>query len=32
MMEDIKKVNLKNVFLWLFSVTDPLKIQNGRQI
>ena len=32
MMEDIKKVNFKNVFLWLFSVTDPLKIQNGRQI
>ena len=32
MMEDIKKVNFKNVFLWLSSVTDPLKIQNGRQI
>ena len=32
MMEDIKKVNLKNVFLRLFHVTDPLKIQNGRQI
>ena len=32
MMEDIKKVNFKNVFLWLFSVTDPLKIQNGHQI
>ena len=29
MMEDIKKVNLKNVFLWLFSVTDPLKIQKA---
>ena len=34
MMEDIKikKVNFKYVFLWLFSVTDPLKIQNGRHI
>ena len=32
MMEDIKKVDFKNVFLWLFSVTDPLKVQNGRQI
>ena len=25
MMEGIKKVNLKNGILWLFSVTDPLK-------
>ena len=28
----IKKVNLKNWILWLFSVTDPPKIQDGRQI
>ena len=32
MMEGIKKVNWKNVILWLFSVTDPPKIQDGRQI
>ena len=31
MMEEIKKVNLKKVFLWLFSVIDPLKIQNRHQ-
>ena len=32
MMEGIKKVNWKNWILWLFSVTDPPKIQDGRQI
>ena len=32
MMEGIKKVNWKNGILWLFSVTDPPKIQDGRQI
>ena len=32
MMEGIKKVNLKNGILWLFSVTDPPKIQDGRHI
>ena len=32
MMEGIKKVNWKNIILWLFSVTDPPKIQDGRQI
>ena len=32
MMEGIKKVNWKNLILWLFSVTDPSKIQDGRQI
>ena len=32
MMKDINKVNYKNVFLLLFSVSDSLKIQNGRQI
>ena len=32
MMEGIKKVNFKNGILWLFSVTDPRKIQDGRHI
>ena len=32
MMENIKNVNFKNVFLWLFCVTETLKTQNGRQI
>ena len=32
MMESIKKVNWKNWILWLFSVTDPPKIQDGHQI
>ena len=32
MMEGIKKVNWKNGILWLFSVADPPKIQDGRQI
>ena len=32
MMEGIKKVNWKNGILWLFSVTDPPKIQDGHQI
>ena len=32
MMEGIKKVTLKNGILWLFSVTDPPKIQDGRHI
>ena len=32
MMEGIKKVNWKNGILWLFSVTDPPKIQDGCQI
>ena len=32
MMESIKKVNLKNGILWLFSITDPPKIQDGRHI
>ena len=32
MMEGIKKVNWKNGILRLFSVTDPPKIQDGRQI
>ena len=32
MMKGIKKVNWKNWILWLFSVTDPPKIQDGRQI
>ena len=32
MMEGIKKVNWKNGILWLFSVTDPPKIQDGLQI
>ena len=32
MMEGIKKVNFKNGILWLFSVTDPPKIQDGRHI
>ena len=31
-MEGIKKVNLKNGILWLFIVTDPPKIQDGRHI
>ena len=32
MMEGIKKVNWKNGILWLLSVIDPPKIQDGRQI
>ena len=32
MMEGFKKVNLKNGILWLFGVTDPPKIQDGRHI
>ena len=31
MMEDIKKVKEKNVFLHHFSVTDPPKIQYGHR-
>ena len=31
-MEGIKKANLKNGILWLFSVTDPAKMHDGRHI